>query len=82
MSERNNTVFAVLYKYNDPRISPFYQLYAISASDGTVRFIFPLPVEACEFSFAQDTTKLICSSGYVFDISSFEPKLIHDFNWV
>ena len=80
-SEKSKTIFAILYKYNDPRILPFYLLYAVSVLDGAVQYIFPLPEESCEFSFAQNATKLICSRGDVFDIFFSEPKLIYNFNW-
>jgi len=80
-SETNETIFALLYKYNEPRIPPYYLLYAISAFDGVVKFIFSLPTEACEFGFARNATKLICSSGEVFDLSYSEPTIIYNFNW-
>ena len=80
-SIEKDVIFALLYKYDEPRTSPYYLLYRISADDGAVKYTFPLPLESFEFGFAQDAAKLICSSGELFDISSSEPKLIHKFVW-
>jgi len=81
-SEKNKIIYAVLYKYNEPRKPPYYLLYAISKLDGAIQFVYPLPTEACEFGFAQKATRLICSCGDVFDISLSEPKLVYSFNWI
>ena len=80
-SKKNETIYAVIYKYNDPRVEPYHLLYGISAFDGVVKFVFPLPYESSEYGFAQDATRIICSSGDILDISSSEPQLIHKINW-
>jgi len=80
-SAKNCMVYSILYKYNVPREEPYYFLYGISTLDGSIKFIFPLPIGSCEFGFAQGATKLICSSGEIIGLSGAEPELIHKINW-
>jgi len=80
-SGKNDTIYAVLYKYRDQRVEPYHLLYGISAIDGVIKFIFPLPTDSCEYGFAQDSTKLICSNGEIYKLSDSEPVLLHKFNW-
>ena len=74
-------IYAILYKYGDSRTKPYHLLYGISALDGTIKFIFPLPMKSCEFGFAQNATKMICSSGEIYKLSNDTPKLVHHFDW-
>ncbi|MCL2368358.1 MAG: hypothetical protein FWC72_05125 [Oscillospiraceae bacterium] len=80
-SEKHKTLYAVLCKYGDSRTVPYYILYGISALDGKVKFIFPLPPKSCEFDFAQESTKLICSSGEIYELSDSMADLIYQFDW-
>ena len=80
-SEKNQIIYAIMYKYGEQRTSPYHLLYGISEEDGTIKFTFPLPMGSCEFGFAQKATKLICSSGEIFEMSCSEPHLIYKYSW-
>jgi hypothetical protein len=80
-SKKANTIYAILYKYDNNRNEPQHYLVGISANNGCAKFAFPLPLESCEYGFACHATKIICSSGEVYDISGIEPKQEHKYFW-
>jgi len=80
-SSDNETIYAVLYKYSGERKEPIFILYGISIFDGHIKFTFPLSSTSCEFGFAKNATKLICSNGEIYELSDEIPKLTYQFNW-
>lgn len=79
--EKYDVMFAILYKYNDPRNLPYYILYGFNTNNGEILYKFGLPYESCEFGFAKKGAILICSSGEIYELSLDIPKLVYKFSW-
>jgi len=79
-SEQNDTVYAIQFNYL-VKSEPRFMLYGISPLDGRVKFTFPLPPRSCEFGFAHESAKPICSSGEIYELSPADIKPIYSFEW-
>ena len=80
-NKNDDILNAVLFKYTDQRKKPYHILYGINTVNGDILYKFGLPNESCEFAFAQNGTKLICSSGEIYDLTVKTPELIYKFKW-